>query len=861
MMQNKRFDLTLNLWGPYNKEYLGVCHVADPDRGATFNVELFPGFFRRKVLVSHATSDNGLKMWGANAALTRFSYRYELEWKDAVYCDADFVITDDRRCDITCTFVNHTKLPQSVNMNLCASLQYPTVKEGRDIVGYRTVDEAILPLGCVLVDAVDYRHIACAEALASDGRYLGEQTFSHATGKGTAISGKHFFDTGHYAVYAVKGAQKMLVRYMAPKDTEMIVTADGKVQTVSLPKTATFATITVVLPRNCQEVTLQPTGTPLTLDCLVFGANADETAFRPLPHHVEANRTVEGNRMTLTYEGIPTAYTLEWHETAQMVRRYYYTDIGRALSLCIHDHVSEVLRAKDGIGVYENVMSEPLFLTAGESRTLHFTVTSGKCRAPEKIPAIYEVNTNSDGKPYVFSQNMMAYNTFLNVVYPIYTRRQFIRHNTPGRNWDSLYSWDSGFIGMGLATADFDRAYDCLNTYLTPVGDPHSPYIFHGSVVPTQIFLYQYLFNKYPHQREKLKALYPMIRQLFDFYAKMDERPDQTKSGLLKTWNIFYNSGGWDDYPPQDHLHLVKKHGGDGPTCQNTSPAITSSVTVLIAKILRGISSEMGMSDGTDYDAVIAKYSDALLKYAWNEQTGYFSYVTHDAEGHPTGFLKYKDGSDYNQGFDGIYPYIAGITDDRQDARILANVREGMMTPIGLGVVDTRASYYRSDGYWNGSVWMPHQWILWRALLDYGERQLAFEIADTALKVWKREVDESYCCFEHFMTANGRGSGFHQFSGLSTPVLMFFESYYTPGTVTVGFESTVMSEIWNAEKTALTLQVRCGGKRPTALICLAAGKHYTFTVNGQKVIPKQVTDGAYEIALSRGNISLQAAEI
>ena len=856
-MQSKKFDLTLPHWGPYNKEYLGVCHMADPERGATFNVELFPGFFRRRVLVSHSTSDNGLKMWGANAALTRFSYRYELEWKDAVYCDADFVITNDCRCDITCTFVNNTKLPQSVNMNLCASLQYPTVKEGRDVVGYRAVDTAVLPEGCVFVDAVDYRHIVCAEVLASDGRYLGEQTISHATGKGTAISGKHFSSPEHSVIYPVEVANKAIIRYMAQEDTEIIVSVGDEKRAIYLPKAVEFATVAVTLPDNCREITLMPTGKPITLDCLVFGEDADKTEFRPLPHNVEATRTLEGNRMTLAYKGIPTTYTLTWQEPAQMVRRYYYTDIGRALSLCIHDHVSAVLRAKDGIGVYENVMSEPLFLAAGESRALHFTVTGGECQALGEAPEIYEVTANLDGRPYVFSQNMMAYNTFLNVVYPIYTRRQFIRHNTPGRNWDSLYSWDSGFIGMGLATADFDRAYDCLNTYLTPVGDTHSPYIFHGSVVPTQIFLYQYLFNKYPHKRDKLKALYPMIRQFFDFYAKMDERSDQTKSGLLKTWNIFYNSGGWDDYPPQDYLRLVAKKGLEGPSYKDTSPVITSSVTVLIAKILRGISDEMGIGDGEEYDNVIAKYSNAILKHAWNEQTGYFSYVTHDEKGQPSGFLKYKDGSDYNQGFDGIYPYIAGITDGIQDARILANVKDGMMTPIGLGVVDTRASYYRSDGYWNGSVWMPHQWILWRALLDYGEGQLAFDIADTALKIWKREVDESYCCFEHFMSSNGRGSGFHQFSGLSTPILMFFESYYTPGTVTVGFEATVVSEVWNTDKTELSLQVKCGGKRPTALICLAAGKHYSFTVNGQAVEPKQINDGAYEIALPQGRVSLQ----
>ena len=40
-MKMKKFDLSLGKWGPYNKEYLGVCHVADAALGASFNVELF----------------------------------------------------------------------------------------------------------------------------------------------------------------------------------------------------------------------------------------------------------------------------------------------------------------------------------------------------------------------------------------------------------------------------------------------------------------------------------------------------------------------------------------------------------------------------------------------------------------------------------------------------------------------------------------------------------------------------------------------------------------------------------------------------------------------------------------------------
>ena len=137
MAECKEFDLSLGQWGPYNKEFLGVCHIADKKRGVTFQVELFPAYFRRRVFVSNSVSDGGLKMWGANAELTRFVYRYEMEWKDQVYCDVDYSITKDKKCDITCTFVNNTDIPQSVAMNVCASLQRPFLRNGKTFLKYK----------------------------------------------------------------------------------------------------------------------------------------------------------------------------------------------------------------------------------------------------------------------------------------------------------------------------------------------------------------------------------------------------------------------------------------------------------------------------------------------------------------------------------------------------------------------------------------------------------------------------------------------------------------------------------------------------------------------------------------------------
>src|SRR5690606_41142059 len=96
--------------------------------------------------------------------------------------------------------------------------------------------------------------------------------------------------------------------------------------------------------------------------------------------------------------------------------------------------------------------------------------------------------------------------------------------------------------------------------------------------------------------------------------------------------------------------------------------------------------------------------------------------------------------------------------------------------------------YYSRSGYWNGSVWMPHQYLVWKAMLDLGRVDLAERIAKTALDMYHRETQASYFTFEHFMTETGRGAGWHHFSGLSTPILSWFNAYYKMGTATTGFD-------------------------------------------------------------------------
>ncbi len=853
-MQDKRYDLTLGDWGPYNKQYYGACNIIDKKKGSTFNVELFPGFFRRSVLAGNSKSDTGVKLWGANAALTRFIYRYELEWKDRIYCDVDYNITDDKQVDITCTFVNNTELNQSLDITLAASLQLPLNMPGSEFEGYYTFYKPVLPEDTVCIDATEYTDIKCGTDIAPDGKYLGEEEHNGASGLGTAIDGYHFCKEGHYLKYTVNHhASKVGIRYFCDRDSFLKIEVNGKKYHFPCHGVDQYS-YAVIDIESCDitELILYATGIGVSVDSICIGDSAHKVEFESVPHNLTPEKTMGEDLMTLKYKDSPDSYRIKWFEGVRHQRQCRCADIGKMLQLTVNDHVSRTVRGL-GEGIYEVVQSTPVYLKPNSSEVMHFRIFKD-----EEIEPVYHgiehVRYNADGEQYAFSQDMMRYNTLLNVVFPIYTRRQYIKHNAPGRFWNSLYSWDSGFIGMGLACSDFQRGYDCLNTYLTPVGDRHSPYIFHGSVVPTQVFLYKHLVDSFPEKRKELKVLYPMMKQYFDFYANLDKGEEQLKSGLTKTWHLSYNSGGWDDYPPQDHLRDAGDRG-DKYNHSNTTPVITTANTVLISKIMKQISSLMGYDEDLGYyDSVAQRFAEAIPQ-TWDEEAGYFSYMTHDKNGKAEAIFRYKDGTNFNMGMDGVTPYIADICTKEQEKVILDNIKNGMMTDIGVGVVDKRAPYYSPYGYWNGSVWMPHQWILWKALIDRGETDLAFEIADKSLKVWAKELDASYNCFENFMCHNGRGSGYHHFSGLSCPISLFFETYYTPNTVTTGWASIIEDIEYDNGISSVTATALKDGT--SILICLKSDKEYKFTVNGKSTEVKKITEGAHSVTLEQGKNKIE----
>ena len=214
------------------------------------------------------------------------------------------------------------------------------------------------------------------------------------------------------------------------------------------------------------------------------------------------------------------------------------------------------------------------------------------------------------------------------------------------------------------------------------------------------------------------------------------------------------------------------------------------------------------------------------------------------------GFLRDASGVNHNMGLGGASPLFAGACTAEQAEGLWEKLasEEHLWSACGLSTVDRSAPYYRRDGYWNGAVWMPYQWMFFKAALDAGKTGFAFRIADTALRLWQDECAASYHCFEHFMIESRRGAGWHQFGGLSAPVAQWFAAYYVPGTLTTGFDVFVQCARWLPGNAGLEAELYCTRPGRTAVLAaLAPGKMRISCRLG--VAAEQRHAGLWEITL------------
>jgi len=893
MFQPKNHDLALPDWGPYSKRYAGVSHITDRRLGLRFDCSVFPALYRRRADVPSVNWETSWHSWDCAPDLEYFSFRHELIWKDQLYADIAYMACPESHgVLIRCEFVNATDRAIPVSLHTAASLQFPSASpSGHEPL--RRVRPHITNGSFILIHPVDYEELQFGspkpgDSLVADGLFHGEIRLSE-TLDGSALGGRFGRVPGDCVRYCfrvdVPISDPILVVRMKGQGSLCFCGAASGTVKFSHQNVENLTLALDPLERGEHKLEIQATAEDFTLIALAIHAkdagNLDfslpEFVPRPKMHSLDGGGSGAnpGPRVLLKYPDAELSYGITWHSRHYDIREILHDEIDSFLRHHAHNHVDRVLRGND-LGHFTNIHLRPLSLAPGSRTEIWGLVCAGDPACVEQAlsafadatgengqtsrTALYQAARskafafapNPAGASFAFSQSRMAATTLSNIVFPVYAQRQNIRHRPPGRWWNSLYTWDSGFIGLGLVEISPEQAWQNLDQYLTDAGNPHAAFLHHGSMVPMQVHLYHELWNR-TGDTSRLKALYPSVRALYHFHAGHSEGSStrNLRSGLLRTWDYFYNSGGWDDYPPQAHVHRQSLQ-------QCVTPTINTAQAIRCAKSLRLAATALEeRADAALYEADIAFLSRALEDHSWDEASGCYSYVVHDEDGEPSHPLRHTSGRNYNLGLDGLYPLIAGICPPERCSRLERWLfdPQRLWTPYGITAVDQTAPYYRADGYWSGTVWFAHQWFLWKTMLDLGRSRAAFQIAATALATWRAEVDDSYHCFEHFHGETGRGCGWHQFSGLSTPVMIFYAACYCPGKLTVGFDAWVVRSQFSPDQTAFTGEILFvpdalnPDARRTVWVCLQAGPSYRATWDGAMVPITELTPGLLSVDL------------
>ncbi len=875
----------LSDWGPFARDIYALSHIADRKRGVKFDFLFIPGILRRSFFPPETLRECGCSPYEAAPDLSYFSVRQQMEGQDVFYADSSYANIGKDLWLGRCEYVNKT-----AELRACSLLAVTRLAPRPDVTPF-------VPENARFIDALDYEEIEYSykrfdHNLTFAGGRRGEQNYPGTVNN--RCVGQPFYDKG-LPCFAAKKGDRIVYKFTAAATDSTIygrirVDAQGKMalkvlingncQELLLEGTGEFELVELYRAALSGEVTLEiisaADGCGIRIDGFVIGdANLSSNVIRfaPLGRAIEPKfqaGSVE-NSCVISGEGIEHGYCVWWSKKASSERYYNVPNLSTFVNYAYGLRQPYYSHWKDfGDEICRDAYILPLEIPAG-GKCVVYTLYSAGSNAAEAEKLIAQLDKSDEaleklycearkrasipngtaaGKPYEFSQMLMRATSLCNVNFPISKQGCNIRHHVPDKFYNSLYSWDSGFIGLGFLELDKTRAIENLNVYVTEPEDEENAFLLYGTPMPVQAYLYAEIWNRY-QDKEMLEFFYPRLRKFYNFIA--GHVPTSTyrkaKSDLLCSWDYFYNSGGWDDYPPQWYVHVHQAY--------NCIPVVTTAHAIRFAKILKQAAELLGKNEDINvYDQDVTAFTNALQNISWSEKDAIFSYVKHDDDGNPIEHWLDPTGKEnYNFGMDGTSPLISGICSKEQRDKLFGRLAdpEGMWTNIGISTVDKRASYYRTDGYWNGCVWMPHQWFFWKAALDDNRKEFARQIALTALDLWKNEVDQSRYCFEHFSVSSHRGAGCCHFGGLSSPVLNWYGAYFDKQRFTAGYDCWIVAQSTNVDRAEAELKINGNTGDLTTVLYVAGDGEWQAEYNGKTVECAVGVAGCLEISLPKNS--------
>lgn len=152
-----------------------------------------------------------------------------------------------------------------------------------------------------------------------------------------------------------------------------------------------------------------------------------------------------------------------------------------------------------------------------------------------------------------------------------------------------------------------------------------------------------------------------------------------------------------------------------------------NSMLVSEANSLAAMAKELGKSiEEARWKQDAEKRAQLIRNTMWDDETGFFYNVDkkdNDFTFRTKNDLKRKE-------IIGFLPMWAGIATEYHAKRLYDHLKneEEFYRPYGVPTLSADDPYYNPIGYWNGPVWIPWQYLVFRGMLNYGYEDLAEDL-------------------------------------------------------------------------------------------------------------------------------------
>lgn len=398
-----------------------------------------------------------------------------------------------------------------------------------------------------------------------------------------------------------------------------------------------------------------------------------------------------------------------------------------------------------------------------------------------------------------------------NINYPFKVTDEYSHYFVPAKYFPLPYSWDGGFIALGLSVFAPGLARKEIEYFFA---DPSLdfPMLYCGSPVPTQFYALWHLYQS-TLDASTLSGTYDGLLRMYNFY--LGRTPGSVvnagNDGLLSTYPYCYNLG-IDDHPIQRRAEQIQTTRG------GLYSIILLAQILRAARILRNMAFLLGNHSGLQqFTEDIDLLSGIIDLRMWDEKSGLYGWLQRTSEG--VGPVR-LDGCDGDRSACTFFPLFAGLLSHRK--RLLGHLMNParFLTDYGISSVDMSAPSYNPRGYWNGGIWPVMQWYIWRGLLEAGEPATARMVADRIFSTWNRSFEEHHYLGEHFMIAPEAMNGAPNFGGLSAVLIPMHAAYYSKFEVTTPFDVIVTEKVADPVADVLSLNLRAPFLTTASWTCL-----------------------------------------